>query len=160
MMKFGTPAAVDGPGNASTKPGLVGVGVPSALRSGSLRPRRRSGVALSPGTSLFLPFLDLAGQRARLVGFGAFDEPPGCEGSWGAGVGSGAGVVSAGGGSSGAGVVDGFEGSGGSGVVGGGTIGPGSSMDAGAAPGGTSTGTISPLGSCTHTISCWAPQGW
>ena len=84
---------------------------------------------------------------------------PGCEGSWGAGVGSGAGVVSAGGGSSGAGVVDGFEGSGGSVVVGGGTIGPGSSMDAGSAPGGISTGTISPVGSCTHTISCWAPTG-
>ena len=33
MMKFGTPWAVDGPGSASMKPGLLGVGEPSALRS-------------------------------------------------------------------------------------------------------------------------------
>ena len=33
MMKLGTPWAVEGPGRASMKPGLLGVGVPSSLRS-------------------------------------------------------------------------------------------------------------------------------
>src|SRR5918992_3035656 len=33
MMKFGTPWAEEGPGRASTKPGLAGVGEPSGLRS-------------------------------------------------------------------------------------------------------------------------------
>ena len=77
----------------------------------------------------------------------------------GAGVGRGAGVASAGGGSSGTGVVGAFGGAGGSVVVGGGTIGPGISIDAGSVPGGTSTGTISPVGSCTHTTYCCATTG-
>ena len=34
MTKLGTPDAADGPGSASKKPGFVGVGEPSVLRSG------------------------------------------------------------------------------------------------------------------------------
>src|SRR5919108_1394008 len=57
MMKFGTPDLVDGPGSASTKPGLLEVGVPSGLRSGFRRrclrllPPRSAG-ALTPPVEL------------------------------------------------------------------------------------------------------------
>src|SRR4051812_989389 len=54
MMKLGTPERVDGPGSASTKPGLVGVGEPSGRRSGFRRRcfrRLTSGRAVSPPVS-------------------------------------------------------------------------------------------------------------
>jgi hypothetical protein len=34
MMKLGTPVVVEGPGSASVKPGLLGVGAPSGRRRG------------------------------------------------------------------------------------------------------------------------------
>ena len=177
MMKLGTPVADEGPGSASTKPGLSSVGVPSGLRSGVRRPRRRSGELSSASSGSTRPwalrtFSCLRSTRTpELVR--SWGEPPPALGDWGAAgssaLGAALGTVSALGAPSalgeicsgcvgGAGVVSVCCGAGAASIVscaffGGGTISPGSCTSWMVLPGGTSTVTctISPLGRRTQT---------
>ncbi len=165
MMKFGTPDADDGPGNASMNPGLAGVGVPSELRSSarpsrsrpSSRSRRGFFLPLSPSSStgastspLILRILSRFFLIASPLSVSSCGVPPPELGGSGSGVGAGAGLVGsgfgAGFGAGGVGVVGGAGVGvvGGAGVVGagGGSTGvPGSWMSSSVLPGGTSTVT-------------------
>src|SRR5215208_6269352 len=100
MTKFGTPVAAEGPGRASTKPGFLGVVLPSGRRRPVGAFGRRLGRGLSLGRALRLRCL----RWARRLGFLASPScPEGCLPSpstdfggpssafgWGAGAGAGA----------------------------------------------------------------------